>query len=156
MNDSKLALKEPMQQVLRDFAYLDLEVCPCETPFQSEWALNCMVRCGGKCGGTVALFVRLELAIETADNLLGTESDFRQQIDTMSELTNVLAGSAYEIHCNGLRPSDISIPKLLSPHSARCLWNDSPAECRYLLRTERRVEGGLLVALPREWSTQWK
>ena len=156
MNDLKLALKEPLQQVLREFAYLDLEVCPCNTEFQPEWALNCMVRCGGKCGGTVALFARLELAIQTADNLLGVESDFRQQIDTMNELTNVLAGSAYEILCNGLRPCDISIPKLLSPHPARMLWDNSPEVSRYLLRTEKRAEGGLLVALPGEWSAQWK
>jgi hypothetical protein len=155
MNDTLQLLKEPLQQALRDFAYLDLEVNPGGGEFRSDWALGSAVECAGSCNGTVAVFMNLDLAIRMADGMLGTESNFRQQLDVMGELANVLAGSAFEIFSEGLRPSSISTPKLLSPQLASVIWEGSPVECRYLLQSDSQIEGGLLVAFPRELRSKW-
>jgi len=144
-------LKEPLQQVLRDFAYLDLELRPGYCDFHNDWELNSAVNCGGSCHGTVAVFVTRELLIRAADGMLAIESTSQEQLDVLGELANVLAGNAYEILCDGLRPAQVTTPKLLAPSAAIEIWNHAPADGRYLLHGEKSIEGGLVVAFPGDW-----
>ena len=146
MTDCIHLLREPIQHILRDFAYLDLEVLPGYCQFHSDWALASAVECSGRCRVSVAVLMNLNLGIRTADGMLGIESSFRQQVDVLGELANVLAGNAYEILCDGLRPNAVSTPKILTPHLASMIWNGSPGEFRYLLRDGETIEGGLVIA----------
>lgn len=150
MNEAMQVIKDPIQEALRTFAYLDVEVCLGAGEFKKDWAICSAVSCDGLNGGIIAVFLRLNLAIQAADGFVGSETDSRQQTDVICELTNVLAGSAYESQYGGVRPRQMTTPQLLSPHAARTLWNGSDLSTRYFLRSATQIEGGLIVALPAE------
>lgn len=144
-------LKEPLQQVLQNFAYLDLEIRPGHCDFHDDWEFNSAVNCGGSCHGTVAIFTTRELLIRTADGMLGLDSSPHEQLDVLGELANVLAGNSYELLCDGLRPAQVTTPNLLAQSTAIEIWNNAPADGRFLLHGEKNVEGGLVIAFPGEW-----
>jgi CheY-specific phosphatase CheX len=88
-----------------------------------------------------------ELAENVSNNFLGIAegSTATQRTDIISELTNVLAGQAYEILRDHTPPKLISPPELLEIRDAAEIWENSPMECRFVLCSETEDSGGLLV-----------
>jgi hypothetical protein len=149
------ALKEPLQDALRDFAFLDLEVCPTEKPFNQNWLACAAVHCGPPNDGAVAIFTNLSTAVQAADGYLGIQSDARQQVDVICELANVLAGQAYEVVRSGKRPEILTPPFLLNADAAQSFWNQSNPNFRFILKSDKEEVGGIIVSLPTEWCAQW-
>jgi len=154
MNEACYALKEPLEEVFRKFAYLDLELRLTGKEFSKKWTLCTRVCCGNAGDLTLILMCSPELAATIANNYLGITEGSRpgQRIDIVSELTNVLAGHAYEIMRGGTRPKKIHPPELLGVRETMELWGLSPAECRFAGCSETEDLCGLLVSARNEWS----
>jgi hypothetical protein len=154
MNGACDALKEPLEDVFRKFAYLDLELRPIAQEFLKKWSLCTRVRCGGDGNVLVLLMCSPELAESVANNFLGLTEGSRpgQRIDIVSELTNVLAGHAYEILRAGIRPKVICPPELLGIREAMEIWDAAPADSRFAVCSETELLGGMLVIAQTEWS----
>jgi len=154
MNGACDVLKEPLEEVFRKFAFLDLELRPTNREFSKKWSLCTRVRCGGDSDIMLLLMTSPELAETIANNFLGVAEGSRpgQRIDIVSELTNVLAGQAYEILRGGTKPKAICPPELLGIRESMDIWEQSPAECRFALCSETEDLGGLLVFARDEWS----
>ena len=154
MNEASHALKEPLEDVFRKCAFLDLEIRPSAGKFSAAWTLCTSVRCGNNSGVCVVLMATPELATTIADNYLGIPEGSRvgQRIDVISELANVLAGQAFEIVRGGIRPESISLPALLSSREALDAWEQSGRGCKFTICTETETVGGLLVVVKDEWS----
>src|ERR1041385_2927683 len=99
MNGTCEALKESLEEVFRKFAFLDVELRRSNQLFNKTWSLCTRVRCGEKDDVLVLVMASPELSQSVANNFLGITEGARpgQCIDIISELTNVLAGKAYEI-----------------------------------------------------------
>jgi hypothetical protein len=153
MNGACDAMKEPLEEVFRTFAFLDLELQPIRREFVKTWSLCTRVRCSGEGDVTVLVMANPELSETVANNYMGVEcSRPGQRIDIMSELTNVLAGNAYEILRAGNRPKIICSPELLGIREAMEIWDASPIDCRLAICSENEVLGGMLVLARNEWS----
>jgi hypothetical protein len=154
MNGACEALKEPLEDVFHKFAYLDVELRQTKQLFAKTWSLCTRVRCGEKSDVLVLVMASPELSQSVARSFLGITEPARpgQCIDIISELTNVLAGKAYEILRAGLRPSAIFTPELLEVREATEIWNAAPSERRFAISTETEVLGGILVFSKEEWS----
>jgi len=156
MNEACQALKEPLEEVFRRFAYLELEMRQSSLRFSTQWTLCTRVHCGRNQDVVVVLMATPEFAATIADNYRGIPEGSRagQRIDIMSELTNVLAGQAYEIARAGGPPKEICPPSLLSVREALEIWNRTSEACKFVLCTETEIAGGLLVTVKDEWSSQ--
>ena len=154
MNGACEAIKEPVQEIFRKFAFLDIELRSTKQEFVKSWSLCTRVRCGEKDEFLVLLMASPELAVSVTNNFLGIDGGSRpgQRIDIVSELTNVLAGKAYEILRAGAKPTTICTPELLESVEASGIWNMVPTECRFAICSENDLLGGLMIFAKSEWS----
>jgi hypothetical protein len=151
MTPLQSALKEPLQEILQAFAYLEAEAreAPANAGFSADYGARVTLEPTGV--GYIVLLAAHRLVVEAADNFTGCASSTKQWDDVIRELANIVAGRFHAIVRHSHSPAGLGIPSLLNRAQAQQVWQDSSAEQRLVLCDESAAVGGLVWNIPEDW-----
>ncbi|HEY3325194.1 MAG TPA: hypothetical protein VGP72_32370 [Planctomycetota bacterium] len=141
-----LPLKAALEDIFRNFAYLDLQACADAGQHVPHFSMCAQVALGAHDRSSVALFLTGRAAVAASDNFIGHAATAADREDVVRELANVIAGAIRSILADESLHG-LGTPRLLAAEAAKTLWSESAPSERLLLADEEHVQAAVTLNL---------
>ncbi|HEY3322806.1 MAG TPA: hypothetical protein VGP72_20290 [Planctomycetota bacterium] len=142
------ALKSALEDIFRNFAYLDLQARPDAGRSAPHFSMCAQVMLGATARSSVALFLTGRAAVAASDNFVGHAATEADREDVVRELANVIAGAVRSM-LDDDSLQGLGTPRLLPAEAAGTLWSTTPPADRLLLADEEHVQAAVVLNLAR-------
>lgn len=155
MSNPLQTAREPLEELLREFTYMELEVVPAAHKAPGGGVIAVIEI--GKNEGMAAIWSTTEFANEVACNFLGQISVTKDdRKDIVFELLNTMAGQIIETFYAGHGAKRIQLPRAVPPSKSAALWKSFSPDMRFTIRDETRSLAAIAIKVDDAWSAGWK
>jgi hypothetical protein len=147
--------REPLEDLLREFTYMELEIVPAGG-MPPSIGVNAIIEIG-KDEGMIAIWATTDFAGEVACNFLGQTSVTKaDKKDIVFELLNTMAGQIIETLYAGHGAKRIQLPGTITPAKSAAVWKSFKPGQRFAIRDESRTLALIAIKVDECWSAGWK